>query len=493
MAIALDPTYYNRTAVGTTTDKVGKCLIDLKNALQAAFVASGSLTGWRRTGQGDGRSAHSTVLDADIFTGNGGKGYNDVGATWNTSSANTITNPRAWIQWTLYVDGVATSRMFQIQRSISASSGEEYVMLAGIAELGLTGVSSSTVCPATGTVQYWGGGLNVFNSFAAWSWASTVSPAPSLGSTATWAWQVWTDDGTLGGFLGDFFCCFYNSDIGDRAVGFGYLSLTDTSVGDTAPYLQVGGTWSQTLGGDAAYDTANPFVVNSGAAGNWAIGPAGASFVARPVLYADSEGNVRPPGLAAQASADSAGNYRLVPYLCQLDGAPAAPRSMFKGRVRGARLVWAGLAAHVYPHVATDTTGKVWVILGSVALPWRAALSPTWASSSASSLWQDTLSEAPDPEPEPEAPEVTWLDEPGSNQSRYASLDFVCPDFTEITVAVILADAREVESVWAAGDFTYRYRRSSLTEEGSFSLNRTGGWPSGAFEIAIYWRGARIA
>lgn len=493
MALSLDPVYFNRTA-GTNVDKAGKFLIELKNALHANWLASGSLSGWRRTCQADGISALSTTIDADIFTGNGGLGYKTGGTAWATPQANTISNPRAYIQWTLYLAGVSTGRQIQIQRSVNGGTDEAAAVTWGLSPTPFTGTPTATNAPATSAsaIAPWADGIDppTFNAGVGnFNFSNSLASTANIPSTTTFGWQIWVDDGTgEGGFLGDFLFNFYISATQDRGSGGGYLSLLDTATADTTPFISGAGSWQAAFGGDPTYTDGGNFV--SGSTTVWKGHRSGAVHKSCTGLFVGGDGSVFPPAVATQPATDMDSKYEFMPWISYTVSATNV--STRRGIVRGARIAHTGLAAQRYPHVATDSDGGVWILLGCVAVPWRSGVVPNWATSSSSSTWVVRFPEAvpviPDV-PDETPPTVDLVSPPEDGVDvLLESEQTVTVDIGDETaigyyaIYAIYETLNMYELVLESEDLdlptNYTVTDSVVSGKLRYEIVRTGGWPA---------------
>lgn len=469
--------YRNRSA-GASVDKLGKFLIDLGLAFDAAYTASGTGTGWRRHGAGDGKAASTTTLGTNIWTGNAGAGHSTSGLAWDSGAANTVSNPLAWERWVEYVDGVATGRQFQWQRSSQTTSGGERQLNVAFSASGFSGTPSATSPYTGGTHQFWFGST-AWNSTGQ-NWLGNISSGGFISDTATFTWTIWVDDqGDTEG------CCQFGFKLSSSSgadLGFvgGYFALYETAAADAHPFVCGAGLWSDFAGADGVY-TANATIIGGSSTRLHGVSSSGAWSLAGIMQYRDVATVSRPPADGINvAQVDMDGNYQLMPAYVTLD-----PSLVPKGVIRDLVLPFSALSTHLYPMTLTDSEGDAWIMLGAIVLPWEAGLVPTWTSSSSSTNWRRWNAPAevvvPDVTPpafsafSPVAGAITY------NQAITVDVTDVGSGVAGVAVRVVFSTPARAE--WAialdsteAADYSAGSSVSGITDGKRVVVLRTGGW-----------------
>ena len=372
--LRLSSTYRNRSA-GQNVDRYGKFFIELIAALTGAYDSVGG-NGWRLHGCGDGNSAVSTTIDVSVFTN--ATPYCANGQNWGVfNQNNTISRPGAWYRLREFAAGSATGREIQIQRSTRTNVGDERLNMAGMTVSGYTGTPTANTPYTTATNNQFFFGATAWSGTGV-SWAGSISADTQIAGAGTTVWQIWEPASVSPGNVSEFYFAFYESPTQDRGFVGGVLSCQDRPSADSHPFIAGMCNWSNWAGSDNQQFEAGYYLQAPGFVFAWdgsAWRPAGAwSFVTQ------GSTDVKPPGSGTGfGQTDADGKFQLLPAFISSTTVANSNVTKLKGILNSSVTVMQNSsAAHRFPLVVTDDAGDVWIVLGSLALPWVAGVTPTW-------------------------------------------------------------------------------------------------------------------
>lgn len=491
MSLKLHPTYRNRTSTG---DRHGACLIDLMDAL----VSTGH---WQRHGAGDGGSVVTTTLGVNIFTGNGGLGYQTSTALWGAVQANTISSPRAWARMREIISGVPTGREIMFQRSSSTSATGCNPIIVGITATGYSGTPTANTPYPSGTGrQLWNGAA--FNGTGL-TIMSTLGVAPQPTSGNTYIWNIWVDDGTLcPGNVSPFAVSFHDSTASQKGFGWMYLGFRSDTVaaGDTQPWAMTVNTWDQTFGGDnigtpaSAYATGpSAWIYNSNVSTDrmWTyhVGTATYQNVIGSYYGVDTSGDTIPGNnvITSVLGGDLDGNKALFPInTFMLNGS----NRQRKGTLESIHIRYAANNSDIFPVTLNADVAQAIpprIVMGSVTLPWEVGVVPVWATNTNLNanveLWPKVVAPTPDTTPPVlgaftpppgaiayDVPVAIPITDVGSGISAlFVSIDYDTPDAHE--VAIYGVETGDIDDAYATAS-----NLTPIANGLTVSVLRNGGW-----------------
>jgi hypothetical protein len=320
--------------IPVSSDKVGKILISVKDAL----LASGR---WRLIGSGDGKTAFQlrgqtagVAGSYDVFTAS--PQWALVGTTYN-AWPNSFSNNNAWF----ILEEIASARVALFQRAVGGN-GDTLIAKIGTA-VAVTG-ASATVAPA-----FVGPSGTLLNS-------GSLGTATELGVASTlehWL-QIGADNSVnAGNNVSPWFFSVWSKTNNAPVSGGFWLPLIETDPGVTVPVVTAIGPWGGVFG--------TPGNADGGLVGAGSVWRAGTSWDAASIAYLTCTGVGASPPQYQQLGTD--GKWRTYKPLI----AYPAIGNRHVGKVD---LVYLNKVSRNYPATYDLSGAQPRITLGHLLFPW---------------------------------------------------------------------------------------------------------------------------